>query len=90
MVKRQPASTRNRTAKQVPSHWWTVIICGGNTLRAFGRLTNGFAWGLGGGLDYNASENIAIRVIQADYLRTRLSNTWFNDARLGFGIVLKF
>jgi hypothetical protein len=34
--------------------------------------------------------HIAIRVIQADYLRTRLSNSWFNDARLAVGIVFKF
>jgi opacity protein-like surface antigen len=65
-------------------------LVGGNSLHSFGRSTNGFAWGLGGGLDYNASQHIAIRVIQADYLRTRLSNAWFNDARLGFGIVFKF
>ncbi len=65
-------------------------LVGGNTLKAFGRSTNGFAWGLGGGLDLNAGRHIAIRVIQADYLRTRLSTSWFNDARLGIGIVFKF
>jgi Outer membrane protein beta-barrel domain len=75
------------------SHSGTVFVhalAGGNTLKAFGRSTNGFAWGLGGGLDLNAGRHIAIRVIQADYLRTRVSNTWFNDARLGVGIVFKF
>jgi hypothetical protein len=65
-------------------------LVGGNTLKAFGSSTNGFAWGLGGGLDLNAGRHIAIRVIQADYLRTRLSTLWFNDARLGVGIVFKF
>jgi hypothetical protein len=65
-------------------------LVGGNTLKAAGRSTNGFAWGVGGGLDLNAGQHIAIRVIQADYLRTRLSNSWFNDARLGVGIVFKF
>ncbi len=74
-------------------HQGTVFahaLVGGNTLKAFGSSTNGFAWGLGGGLDLNAGRHIAIRVIQADYLRTRLSNSWFNDARLGVGIVFKF
>jgi len=65
-------------------------LVGANTLKAAGRSTNGFAWGVGGGLDVNAGRHIAIRVIQADYLRTRLSTSWFNDARLGVGIVFKF
>jgi opacity protein-like surface antigen len=78
------------TARGRQASLFAHALAGGNTLRAFGRSTNGFAWGLGGGLDYNASEHIAIRVIQADYLRTRLSNAWFNDARLSFGIVFKF
>jgi hypothetical protein len=41
-------------------------------------------------LDYNVGGHVAIRVVQADYLRTRLSNTWLNDARMGVGIVFKF
>jgi hypothetical protein len=65
-------------------------LVGGNTFKTLGRSTNGFAWGLGGGLDLTAGRHIAIRVIQADYLRTRLSTSWFNDARLGVGIVFKF
>jgi hypothetical protein len=74
-------------------HLGTVFVhalVGGNTFKAFGRSTNGFAWGPGGGLDLNAGRHIAIRVIQADYIRTRLSTSWFNDARLGVGIVFKF
>lgn len=66
------------------------VLIGGNSLRAAGTSTNGFAMGVGGGLDYDVGRNMAIRVIQADYLRTRLSNNWFNDARLGLGIVFKF
>jgi opacity protein-like surface antigen len=65
-------------------------LVGGNSFRAAGSSTNGFAWGVGGGLDYNAGQHIAIRVLQADYIRTRLSTSWFNDARLGLGIVFKF
>jgi len=65
-------------------------LVGGNTLHVSGASTNGFAMGFGGGLDYNLGHSFAIRVIQADYVRTRVSNVWFNDARLGFGIVFKF
>jgi hypothetical protein len=64
-------------------------LVGANTLRASGNSTSGFAWGVGGGLDYNVSELVGVRLIQADYLRTRLSNSWFNDARIGVGVVFR-
>ena len=67
------------------------VLIGGNTFHAAGGTsTNGFAMGMGGGLDYNVGRRFAIRAIQADYIRTRLSTTWFNDARLGLGVVFKF
>jgi hypothetical protein len=71
-------------------------LVGGNTFRVASTSSspsasrNGFAAGVGGGLDYNVGFHLAIRVIQADYLRTRLTNQWFHDARLGMGIVIKF
>lgn len=65
-------------------------LLGANTFKLSGQSFNGFAAGVGGGLDYDVSRHFAVRVIQADYLRTRLSNTWFHDARLSAGIVLKF
>ena len=71
-------------------------LVGGNTFRVASTSStpstskNGFAAGVGGGLDYNVGFHLAIRVIQADYLRTRITNQWFHDARLGMGIVFKF
>lgn len=65
-------------------------LVGGNTFHATGGSLHGFATGVGGGLDYNVGNHFAIRVVQADYLRTRLSSTWLNDARVGIGIVFKF
>jgi opacity protein-like surface antigen len=78
------------TARASRATLFAHALVGANTLHASGRSTNGFAWAVGGGLDYNVGDHFAIRVIQADYLRTRLSNTWFNDARLGVGVVFKF
>jgi opacity protein-like surface antigen len=48
-----------------------------------------FAYALGGGLDINVSERIAIRAIHADYLRTRFGDERQNNLRLSFGIVFK-
>ena len=65
-------------------------LVGADTLRAAGNSTSGFALGVGGGLDVNVGRRIAIRIVQADYLPTRVSNLWFRDFRLGMGIVFKF
>ncbi len=47
------------------------------------------AWGVGGGLDWQPFERIKIRIIQADYLR---SKTYLGGEtlRASFGIVIPF
>ena len=53
---------------------------------------NGLAVLAGGGLDLTINQHIAIRAIQADYLRTQLPNGQANEQnllRLGAGIVLR-
>jgi len=66
------------------------VLVGAGSLRGGGDSANGLALGVGGGVDLNASRRIAIRIVQADYLPTRVSNMWFHDFRLGLGIVFKF
>ncbi|MGE5112363.1 MAG: outer membrane beta-barrel protein [Acidobacteriaceae bacterium] len=58
----------------------------------FGDLgtSNGFVYALGGGFDYNASENFAIRVAQFDYLGTRFEGENGKNFRYSAGVVLKF
>ena len=52
---------------------------------------NAFAMGLGGGLDVNASEHFAIRVIQADWLSfRRAGESVDSNVRVSAGIVLRF
>jgi opacity protein-like surface antigen len=51
--------------------------------------SNDFAMTLGGGLDYDIGEKIAIRVAQADYFMTRSDGETFNNFRISAGIVLK-
>jgi hypothetical protein len=53
------------------------------------RRTN-FALGFGGGLDVNVKPRLAIRILQADYVPTRLAGKWQNDFRVGIGVVFRF
>ncbi len=55
--------------------------------------SNGFAVSTGGGLDIKVSRLLALRLIQADYLFTKLqngTNDRENNLRLSAGIVLRF
>ncbi|MFY9607050.1 MAG: outer membrane beta-barrel protein [Blastocatellia bacterium] len=49
-----------------------------------------FAAALGGGLDVELSKNIALRVVQADYVLTRSFGSNGNNARVSAGIVFRF
>ena len=49
----------------------------------------GFALGLGGGFDVNASKGFAIRVIQVDYLPVRLNQDWRRNVRIQTGVVFR-
>lgn len=53
------------------------------------RKTN-LAMGFGGGLDINWKPRVAIRVLQADYIPTRLQGQWHTDFRVSTGIVFSF
>jgi peptidoglycan-associated lipoprotein len=53
---------------------------------------NSFALQLGGGIDIGLSRHLAVRAIQADWLRTQFPNSTTNvqnSLRLGAGIVLR-
>jgi opacity protein-like surface antigen len=50
----------------------------------------GFAMALGGGLDFSLTKNIAIRGVQADWMRTTLFHQTQNEPRLSTGIVFRF
>ncbi|HXX20254.1 MAG TPA: outer membrane beta-barrel protein [Candidatus Acidoferrum sp.] len=54
---------------------------------------NAFATAIGGGLDWNATKRIAVRVVQADYLLTELTdgfNDKQNSLRISAGVVFRF
>lgn len=53
------------------------------------RRTN-LALGFGGGLDINLRPRLAMRILQADYVPTRLQGKWQNDFRVSTGVVFRF
>jgi len=58
--------------------------------RAGGFSDTAFAMGFGGGVDVNASDRIAIRAFQLDYIPVTSSGVWTHDARVGAGVVFRF
>ena len=70
-----------------------VLFGGAKAGVGFGGIsasTNAFAMNFGGGVDWNVSKPIAIRLIQADALVTRFGGSTTTDPRLSFGIVFRF
>jgi len=71
-----------------------AIDAGGGTLSVSGSQ-HPFSMAVGGGLDINLSENVAIRVAEFDYFLTRYTNSITstnnqNNFRFLFGIVFQF
>jgi outer membrane immunogenic protein len=58
-----------------------------------GASENSFAVAVGGGLDWNATSHIGIRLVQAEYLMTQFTdgiNNRQNNARISTGVVFRF
>ena len=55
-----------------------------------GASDNSFGMALGGGVDAGVTKNIALRLIQADYLMTRFGSATQNNARISTGVVFRF
>jgi peptidoglycan-associated lipoprotein len=54
---------------------------------------NAFAMALGGGVDWNATEHIGVRLVQAEYLLTTFNdgaNNRQNNARVSAGVVFRW
>jgi len=62
-------------------------LFGGATIGGGGASENGFAMGMGGGVDVKVSDHVAFRVMQVDYLPTHILGAWQHHFRLGVGIV---
>ena len=51
---------------------------------------NAFAMALGGGFDVKVRQNVAIRLVQAEYVLTRFGGESQNNARISAGIVFRW
>ena len=52
--------------------------------------SDAFAMAIGGGVDFNATNHIGFRLVQAEYLMTRFSSETQNNARVSAGVVFRF
>jgi len=65
-------------------------LVGGARASAFGGSANSVALLAGGGIDIKASENIAIRAFQVEYVFTRFGGITDHSVRASAGIVFRF
>jgi hypothetical protein len=82
-----PRFTARRTGKNFFGH---VLIGAARTSVDGAGSETDFALAVGGGLDINASKEIAVRLFQADYLPTGGSGETAHNIRISFGVVLRF
>lgn len=68
----------------------SATASGNNFFVTFPRESWGFAAAVGGGFNANISPNFSIRLIQADYVITRLGSSIQSQPRLSIGFVFRF
>ena len=72
-------------------HGTEILTGSGGTLDIrFSNSETAFAAAAGGGLDVQLGKRLALRVVQADYLLTRLGGFTQNNARISTGLVFRF
>lgn len=74
------------------------VLLGGTRAKATGSVGSisasesdtAFTAAVGGGLDVKLTQNVALRLIQADYVLTRFANDSQSNARVSVGLVFRF
>jgi opacity protein-like surface antigen len=79
------------TARKGNLNYFGHVLIGGarSKIETFESETD-FAFAVGGGIDINASPNIAVRLFQADYLPIRTSGDTAHNFRYSIGFVYRF
>jgi opacity protein-like surface antigen len=65
-------------------------LIGGSHASALGASDSSVAWALGGGWDWNATDSVAVRIFQADYLGTHFLGDTQHNFRVSTGLVFRF
>jgi hypothetical protein len=86
-----PRLTYRGNDKVTPFGHFLVGISNANA-GAFGLSVSdtALAAAVGGGVDINLNDTLAIRAVQADYLMTRFQDERQDNLRLSFGVVFRF
>ena len=69
---------------------FTHFLAGGARLKVGSTSDTGFAMVLGGGVDVQVNQRIAIRVFQTDYVLERIGGVRSNDFRFSAGVNFRF
>jgi hypothetical protein len=65
-------------------------LVGGLTAGSLGASVSGLTMGFGGGVDRVANDKMSVRLVQFDWLPTRIGGVWDkNTIRFGFGLVFR-
>ncbi len=78
------------TARGEKAMPFVEALFGGTRVSAGGLSTNGFAMGLGGGLDLKPWQYVGIRLLQVDYLLQRFSGNNAHGVRAQTGLLFFF
>jgi hypothetical protein len=86
-----PVFSYRKIKNVVPfAHGLLGAVRGGPNYLNISQPEERFGAYVGGGLDVKVKANLAIRVVQADYLMTRFSNARQDNIRLSAGIIFYF
>ena len=82
-----PKLTHRSRGKLSP---FAQVLFGGERISGSASGLSSFAMAFGGGADYEMTNHVAIRLIQAEYLYTKFGGTRQNNARISAGIVYRW
>ena len=71
-------------------HPFVHALVGGGVLTEDGSWDSAFAWAVGAGADVKVSKNVAIRVIEVNYLQYRANDVVSHNGRIATGGVWRF
>lgn len=88
------AGVRFRTPRKSRISGFAEILVGlahaNAAARGFPNYHEGLAWTAGGGADYGINDRFSVRLVDVDFLQTRLGGQAQNHFRLSAGVAVRF